>query len=96
MTDITDRLRARRVTNWVHATGESPVAAGFANDTLCCLAAAEIDQLTLDLQKEWDAVVALKAQVRVLREALVMCSTAGDGLTLAQEAQIRAALEQTK
>lgn len=31
-----------------------------------------------------------------LREALVMCSTAGDGLTLAQEAQIRAALEQTK
>ena len=28
-----------------------------------------------------------------LREALVMCSTAGDGLTLAQEAQIRAALK---
>ena len=33
---------------------------------------------------------------RRLREALVMCSTAGDGLTLAQEAQIRAALGETK
>ncbi|CAB4146215.1 hypothetical protein UFOVP1147_53 [uncultured Caudovirales phage] len=39
---------------------------------------------------------ALHTQVRVLREALVMCSTAGDGLTLAQEAQIRAALGETK
>ena len=39
---------------------------------------------------------ALREQVRVLREALVMCSTAGDGLTLAQEAQIRAALGEAK
>ena len=39
---------------------------------------------------------ALREQVRVLREALVMCSTAGDGLTLAQEAQIRAALKASK
>ena len=31
-----------------------------------------------------------------LRDALVMCSTAGDGLTLAQEAQIRAALGEAK
>lgn len=44
-----------------------------------------------------DAKIAtLTEQVRVLREALVMCSTAGDGLTLAQEAQIRAALKVTK
>jgi hypothetical protein len=75
MTDITERLRARRVTNWVHGTGESPRAAGFAHDTLCIIAADEIDRL---------------------REALLMCSTAGDGLTLAQEAQIRAALKGTK
>ena len=33
---------------------------------------------------------------RRLRDALVMCSTAGDGLTLAQEAQIRAALGEAK
>ena len=39
---------------------------------------------------------ALREQVRVLREALVMCSTAGDGLTLAQEAQRRAALKASK
>ena len=39
---------------------------------------------------------ALHTQVRVLRDALVMCSTAGDGLTLAQEAQIRAALKASK
>ena len=75
MTDITTQLRARRVTNWVHSTGETPVAAGLADDTLCCLAADEIERL---------------------REALLMCSTAGDGLTLAQEVQIRAALGETK
>jgi hypothetical protein len=45
MTDITTRLRARRVTRWVHGTGESPRAAGFADDTLCCLAADEIERL---------------------------------------------------
>jgi uncharacterized protein (UPF0335 family) len=45
MTDITERLRARRVTNWVHGTGETPVSAGLANDTLCCLAADEIERL---------------------------------------------------
>lgn len=45
MTDITDRLRARRVTRWVHGTGETPVAAGFAHDMLCSLAADEIDRL---------------------------------------------------
>ena len=41
-------------------------------------------------------IAALREQVRVLRDALVMCSTAGDGLTLAQEAQIRAALKASK
>ena len=45
MTDITTQLRARRVTNWVHSTGETPVAAGLANDTLCGLAADEIERL---------------------------------------------------
>lgn len=45
MTDITTRLRARRVTNWIHSTGETPVAAGLATDTLCCLAADEIERL---------------------------------------------------
>ena len=45
MTDITTQLRARRVTRGVHGTGESPVAAGLANDTLCCLAADEIERL---------------------------------------------------
>jgi hypothetical protein len=49
MTDITDRLRARRVTNWIHSTGETPVAAGLAHDTLCCLAADEIERLRNDL-----------------------------------------------
>jgi hypothetical protein len=45
MTDITTQLRARRVTNWIHGTGETPVAAGLAHDTLCCLAADEIERL---------------------------------------------------
>ena len=53
---------------------------------------------TADQMREYsDACnAALREQVRVLREALVMCSTAGDGLTLAQEAQIRAALKASK
>ena len=50
MTDITTQLRARRVTRWVHGTGETPVAAGLANDTLCCLAADEIERLREALQ----------------------------------------------
>jgi hypothetical protein len=45
MTDITTQLRARRTTRWIHGTGETPVAAGFADDTLCCLAADEIERL---------------------------------------------------
>ena len=40
--------------------------------------------------------IALHEQVRVLREALLLCSMSGDGLTLAEETQIRAALEATK
>jgi hypothetical protein len=50
MTDITTQLRARRVTRWVHGTGETPVAAGFAHDTLCGLAADEIERLREALQ----------------------------------------------
>ena len=47
----------------------------------------------LDAAIDYAAAVSA-ADNAALREALVMCSTAGDGLTLAQEAQIRAALKE--
>ena len=68
-------------------------------------------QAALDALIDWHVQVALDPEVSSdaqalvdrgaavaerLREALVMCSTAGDGLTLAQEAQIRAALKASK
>ena len=65
MTSLTDRLRQHAQLHQ-QCTVQDDEQIMFAEDLLA--AAAEIDQLTFDLQKEWDAVVALKAQVRVLRE----------------------------
>ena len=45
MTDIVERLRARRVTRWVHAPGDTPKARGYSNDYECLEAAAEIERL---------------------------------------------------
>ena len=67
MTSLTDRLRQHAQLHQ-QCTVQDAEQLMFSDDLLA--AAAEIDQLTLDLQTEWDAVVALKAQVRVLREAL--------------------------
>lgn len=45
MSDIVERLRARQVTNWVHATGQTPRASGKRTDPLCAAAADEIERL---------------------------------------------------
>ena len=65
MTSLTDRLRQHAELHQ-QCTVQDGEQIMFAEDLLA--AAAEIDQLTLDLQKEWDAVVALKAQVREVRD----------------------------
>ena len=50
MNDIVKRLRERRVTRWVHNTGETPRAEGYSTDTECQEAAAEIERLREVLQ----------------------------------------------
>ena len=47
--DLIQRLRDRRVTNWVHSTGTPPLANGFAHDADCQKAATELERLTAEL-----------------------------------------------
>jgi hypothetical protein len=42
---LADALDERRVTRWVHATGDTPRAAGYAVDVECAQAAAELRRL---------------------------------------------------
>ena len=78
--DLIDKLRAER-DMWKDTVSQRDrQIAGLVNDVHSC----------------GPTCVRAGCVNRRLREVLVMCSTAGDGLTLAQEAQIRAALEQTK
>ncbi len=42
---LADALDERCVTRWVHATGETPRAAGYAVDAECAQAAAELRRL---------------------------------------------------
>ena len=44
-----ERLRARQVTNWVHATGQTPRASGKRTDPLCAAAADEIERLRAEV-----------------------------------------------
>ncbi len=55
MSDIVERLRARQVTNWVHATGQTPRASGKRTDPLCAAAADEIERLRAEVAqlREW-------------------------------------------
>ena len=88
MTDITERLRRIYVaegTNYVQEAAD-----------LIERLRAERDALVNDVHSCGPTCRMAGCVNRRLREALVMCSTAGDGLTLAQEAQIRAALGEAK
>ena len=42
---LADALDERRVTRWVHATGETPRSSGYAVDAECAQAAAELRRL---------------------------------------------------
>ena len=48
-TSTIERLRARQVTNWVHATGQTPRASGKRTDPLCAAAADEIERLRAEV-----------------------------------------------
>jgi hypothetical protein len=42
---LAERLERRRLTRWVHATGETPRASGYVIDQDCAEAAAELRRL---------------------------------------------------
>jgi hypothetical protein len=42
---LAERLERRRLTRWVHATGETPRASGYVVDQDCAEAAAELRRL---------------------------------------------------
>lgn len=55
MSDITERLRARRLTRWINATGQTPQASGYSVDAEC--------------QEAADVIESLRAEVAVLQMA---------------------------
>jgi len=88
MTDITERLRRLYVADGTNYVQEAANAIEQLR--------AERDQLVNDVHSCHSDCQKAGCVNRRLRDALLMCRTAGDGLTLAQEAQIRAALGETK
>ena len=50
MNDLTERLRARTVPNWVHSAGCAPEMRGHKPDDLCQQAADEIERLLAALR----------------------------------------------
>ena len=88
MTDITERLRRLYVADGTNYVQE-------AADLIECLR-AERKSMVNDVHSCHANCTKAGCVNRRLRDALLMCRTAGDGLTLAQEAQIRAALGETK
>lgn len=73
MSDIVERLRTRQVTNWVHATGQTPRASGKRTDPLCAAAADEIERLRAE-------VAVLKAKNAHARDCLNSATTLLTGI----------------
>jgi hypothetical protein len=56
---LADRLERRRLTHWVHATGETPRASGYVVDQDCAEAAAELRRLHAVNQELMEALKVL-------------------------------------
>lgn len=52
MSDITERLRSRVVNRWIHATGQTPQASGYAPDADCTEAADTIEALRAEVEAQ--------------------------------------------
>lgn len=57
--ELANKLAARKITNWVHATGDTPRSSGFCSDQECVEAAtllrtqhAELEALRKDVERE--------------------------------------------
>jgi hypothetical protein len=86
---LAERLERRRLTRWVHATGETPRASGYVVDQDCAEAAAELRRLH-DLNGE--LLEALKLAVRQNEHDMLMT---GEELRNARAAIARAEGEKT-
>lgn len=80
---LTQRLRRRVITRWVHSTGESPRSSGFAIDPDCHEAADTIERQAAEI-----ASLKAEAQKRAL-EALSYCGQTEDEIS-ALRAQVEA------
>jgi hypothetical protein len=58
---LADRLEKRRLTRWVHATGETPRASGYVVDQDCAEAAAELRRLHAVNQELLEALLLMVA-----------------------------------
>lgn len=72
--ELADQLAVRKVSNWVHGTGDTPRRNGFCADQLCAEAAAElrrqhaeIADLREQLERKSDAIQRLWAERDSLR-----------------------------
>lgn len=61
--DMAHRLATRKVTNWVHATGDTPRSSGFCSDQECVEAAALLRTQHAELE-------ALRASIRTQRAVI--------------------------
>jgi hypothetical protein len=60
--DIVKRLRERRITRWIHSTGQTPQASGYAVDAECNEAADTIERLRAALRDLLDTDVGYGGQ----------------------------------
>ena len=61
---LAERLERRRLTRWVHATGETPRASGYMVDQDCAEAAAELRRLHAVNQELLEALKYHQEQTR--------------------------------
>lgn len=79
--DMAHRLATRKVTNWVHATGDTPRSSGFCSDQECIEAAALLRTQHAeleDLRKEVERLTEARKQAQIDRaEALEQAARSG-------------------
>ena len=54
--ELADRLERRRLTRWVHSTGETPRSNGYVVDVECVEAASELRRLQGEVEKLREAL----------------------------------------
>jgi len=66
---LAERLERRRLTRWVHATGETPRASGYVVDQDCAEGAAELRRLHAENERLTNLCYDYTGQITALRAA---------------------------